>query len=272
MSTDARPSALPEAAAAATARRPGALALALALVAAGALAGCRQDMHDQPRLEPYEASTFFPDGMASRQLPEGTVARGQLHDDPVFFTGKSGEAFVAELPVAVDRQVLVRGRERYDAFCSPCHGRLGDGQGMVVRRGFKQPPSLHVDRVRDQPVGYYFDVMTRGFGVMPSYAHAIAADDRWAIAAYLRVLQQSQRTHLADLPQQDRDALAALPGAPGAAPGPAAAPVSGEAPLPNEAPRPGHAAPDAPMGDPAGGDPTGGEAAAPLPTTEPNAP
>src|SRR5690606_13294164 len=141
---------------------------------------------------------FFPDGMGSRLPPEGTVARGQLNEDPVFHTGKEGDAFVAELPVAVDRTLLVRGRERFDAFCSPCHGRLGDGQGMVARRGFKQPPSLHIDRIASQPVGYYFDVMTRGFGVMPAYNHALSPADRWAVAAYLRVLQQSQRTHLAE--------------------------------------------------------------------------
>jgi mono/diheme cytochrome c family protein len=255
---------------------------AVVALAAVSLVGCRQDMHDQPKLEAYEASTFFPDGMASRLPPAGTVARGLLQEDTLLHTGKdAGGAFVAELPIAVDRPTLVRGRERYNAFCGPCHGALGDGQGMVARRGFKQPPSFHEERVRAQPVGYYYDVMTRGFGVMPAYNHSVTPEDRWAIAAYLRVLQQSQRSHLAELPAQDREAIAALatqgaPGSGAADPHAAAAPVSGEVPLPNEAPRPGHASPDAPMGDPAGGDPTGGEeapgdaAAAPtVSTTEP---
>jgi mono/diheme cytochrome c family protein len=255
-------------------RRAAAIALA-----ALSLAACRQDMHDQPKLEPYEASTFFADGMASRQPVAGTVARGQLNEDAVFFTGKQGEnAFVAELPVAVDRALLLRGRERYEIYCGACHGRLGDGQGMVARRGFKQPPSFHSERLVQQPVGYYFDVMTRGFGVMPPYNHVPAAD-RWAIAAYLRVLQQSQRMHLAELPAEDRQALAALsaagaPGSPaaaagGATPNAAAAPVSGDVPLPSEAERPGHASPDAPMG---GSPPGAPPAADPRPPQPPNAP
>ena len=177
--------------------------------------GCRQDMHDQPRYEPLEASKFFADGMASRQLPEGTVARGHLAADTVFATGKdaAGSA-VAELPMPATRELLLRGRQRFDVFCSPCHGRLGDGTGMAVRRGFKRPPSFHEDRLRDSPVGYYFDVMTHGFGVMPSYAAAIPPEDRWAIAGYVRALQLSQRAHLADLEPADRAALAAAAPAP----------------------------------------------------------
>jgi len=171
---------------------------------------CRQDMHDQPRYEPLEASKFFADGMASRQLPEGTVARGHLGDDVAFTTGKDATGnVVAELPMPATREVLTRGRGRFDVFCSPCHGRLGDGTGMAVRRGFKQPPSFHDDRLRDSPVGYYFDVMTHGFGVMPSYAAAIPPEDRWAIAAYVRALQLSQRAHLADLESADRSAVEA---------------------------------------------------------------
>jgi mono/diheme cytochrome c family protein len=181
-------------------------------------------MHDQPRYEPLEASKFFADGMSSRQLPEGTVARGHLDADPVLYTGKTaGGQVAAAPPMAVSRPLLERGRQRFDIYCSPCHGRLGDGTGMVARRGFKQPPSFHEDRLRNEPVGYYFDVITHGFGVMPSYAAAVPPADRWAIAAYIRVLQLSQRAHLADLPPADRQALMALPpvaGAPGAgAPG-----------------------------------------------------
>jgi mono/diheme cytochrome c family protein len=184
--------------------------LAAVVVAAAMLAGCRQDMHDQPRYEALEASTFFADGMASRQHPAGTVARGHLAADAVFHSGKdAGGNAVAELPMPATKQLLLRGRERYDVFCSPCHGRLGDGRGMVARRGFKQPPSFHEERLRNSPVGYYVDVMTHGFGVMPSYAVAIPPADRWAIAAYLRALQLSQRAHLADLTPADRAAVEA---------------------------------------------------------------
>ena len=198
--------------------RRGDLALALATGLSLFAFGCRQDMHDQPKYEPLEASHFFADGMASRQLPEGTVARGHLAADTVFHTGKdaAGNA-VAELPMPVTKQLLQRGHERFNVFCSPCHGRLGDGQGMVARRGFKQPPSFHEDRLRSSPVGYYVDVMTHGFGVMPSYAVAIPPEDRWAIAAYLRALQLSQRAHLAELPPDVRAAVEAAATA-GAAP------------------------------------------------------
>ncbi|HEV8238107.1 MAG TPA: cytochrome c [Thermoanaerobaculia bacterium] len=185
------------------------------------LGGCRQDMHDQPRYEPLEASKFFADGMASRQLPEGTVARGHLGEDVAFSTGKDAAGnVVAELPMPATRQLLERGHQRFDVYCSPCHGRLGDGQGMAVRRGFKQPPSFHDDRLVNSPVGYYFDVMTHGFGVMPSYAPSIPPEDRWAIAAYVRALQLSQRAHLADLEPTDRagvDQAAAAAAAPPAA-------------------------------------------------------
>ncbi len=205
--------------------------------------GCRQDMHDQPKYEPLEASAFFADGMASRHLPEGTVARGHLAADTVFHTGKDAAgAAVAELPMPATKQLLQRGHQRYDIFCSPCHGRLGDGQGMVARRGFKQPPSFHEDRLRDSPVGYYVDVMTHGFGVMPSYAVAIPPEDRWAIAAYLRALQLSQRAHLADLTPADRAAVEA-----GVKPGAAAGTEAH-----------GHGAPSAPpAGSEVGASPSG---------------
>ncbi len=178
--------------------RPAGLAcLALATILAG---GCRQDMHDQPVLEPYEASDFFSDGRADRAPIDGTVARGQLSEDRAYFTGLDGDAFVTALPVPVTRTLLERGRERYEIFCSPCHDRLGAGQGMIVRRGFKQPASFHEARLREQPAGYYFDVMTRGFGDMSNYAAQISAADRWAIAAYIRVLQRSQRVEVNRLP------------------------------------------------------------------------
>jgi mono/diheme cytochrome c family protein len=184
----------------------------LALVALLAL-GCRQDMHDQPRYKPLRASAFFADGMASRQPVGGTVARGQLREGVRYFTGRDeNEAFVTALPVALDRPLLLRGRERYDAFCAPCHGRLGDGDGMVVLRGFRRPPSLLQPRVQEQPIGYYYDVVTAGFGVMPAYAAQIPPRDRWAIAAYLRALQLSQGAPVAELTPDERARLPATPG------------------------------------------------------------
>jgi mono/diheme cytochrome c family protein len=194
------------------------------LLAAAAAAGCRQDMHNQPKYLPLRESKFFADGMSARQFPEGTVARGHLDTDPFFFQGKQGDALASSLPpsLPINGRLLARGHERFDIYCSPCHGRLGDGNGLVAKRGFKQPPSFHQDRLRDQPVGYFFDVMTHGFGVMPSYASQVPPEDRWAIAAYVRVLQMSQRAHLTDLEPVDQQALAASANATtGAAPAPA---------------------------------------------------
>ncbi|MCP4205013.1 MAG: cytochrome c [bacterium] len=164
-------------------------------------------MHDQPVLEPNEASDFFADGRGNRMPIEGTVARGQLRDNEAFYTGLSGDQFLAELPVANTRGLLERGQNRYDIFCSPCHSRIGNGRGMIVRRGFKQPASFHEARLRDQPVGYYFDVMSRGFGEMSSYAPLVKAEDRWAIVAYIRALQLSQNVVLADLDEPKRKAI-----------------------------------------------------------------
>jgi mono/diheme cytochrome c family protein len=191
-------------------------AAAAALLALAAGAGCRRDMQDQPRYEPGEASAFFADGRASRPLVPGTVARGQLDADGVVATGKAADGWARTLPVAVTRDLLARGRERYDIYCSPCHDRTGGGAGMIVQRGFKRPPSFHEERLRVVPVGYLFAVMTGGFGVMPSYAAPVPAADRWAIAAYLRALQLSQHVRAADLPAADRarlDAAAAAPAA-----------------------------------------------------------
>jgi mono/diheme cytochrome c family protein len=207
--------------------------LVAGVVVALSLLACRQDMHDQPRYEPYERSTFFADGMASRSLPAGVVARGQLNEDTLFHTGKNPDGTLsAHLPAPVDAQVLRRGRERFDIFCSPCHGRLGDGQGMAARRGFKQPPTFHQQRLREQPVGYYFDVITRGFGVMPSYAAAVPASDRWAIAAYIRALQLSQHATAAELSAADQQALRALPPTPAGPSEAASAPPPGAPPAP----------------------------------------
>jgi mono/diheme cytochrome c family protein len=181
---------------------------ALPSLALGALlAGCRQDMHDQPKYEPYEKSDFFEDHRTVRPQLTGTVARGQLHEDAAFFTGKREGAFVAALPIPLTEDTLRRGRERFDIYCTPCHGRVGRGDGMVVRRGFQKPPSFHEERLRVQPVGYFYDVITNGFGAMSDYAAQIPVRDRWAIAAYVRALQLSQNARVTDVPAEHRREL-----------------------------------------------------------------
>jgi hypothetical protein len=167
------------------------------------VAGCRQDMHDQPKYKALRATTFFRDGSSARPLVEGTVARGTLQEDEAFFTGKVGAALVKELPFAVDQAVLDRGQDRYAIFCTPCHDATGSGRGMVVQRGYRQPPSFHDDRLRAADAGHFFDVMTNGFGAMPDYRTVIAPRDRWAIVAYIRALQLSQRAAPADIPGGD---------------------------------------------------------------------
>ena len=189
------------------------------LVALGA-AGCRQDMHDQPKLKPYRGSTFFADGSGMRRLPPNTVAQGTLQEDTHYFTGRLADGSVAsELPMPMTRTVLKRGQERYNIYCTPCHGQVGEGRGMVVRRGYKQPTSYHEERLRQVPVGYFFDVMTNGFGVMPSYAPQVPVSDRWAIAAYIRALQLSQHVEAASLTPEQLAALDAPAAAPHAAGG-----------------------------------------------------
>ncbi len=179
------------------------------LVAALPLSACRQDMHNQPRYEPMEYSAFFPDQRAARPVPAGTVARGQLHEDQHFYTGKVGGRFAETFPMPITRALLERGRERYDIYCSPCHDRTGSGSGMIVRRGYLAPPSFHIERLRSQAPGYFFNAITNGFGKMPSYALQIPVADRWAIVAYVRALQLSQHATLADVPAAERVALEA---------------------------------------------------------------
>ena len=169
--------------------------------------GCRQQMADQPRYNPLAPSAFFADGQSARPLVPGTVARGQLRDATPLYTGKSGAAFVDTFPLPVTRAVLARGQERYNIYCAPCHDRLGTGDGMIVRRGFRRPPSFHLDRLREAPVGYYFDVITQGFGAMQDYAAQIPPRDRWAIIAYIRALQLSQHATLAEVPAAEREKL-----------------------------------------------------------------
>jgi len=169
--------------------------------------GCRQDMHDQPKYQPLEASKFFDDGRASRPLVEGTVPRSaSILDGPAGRTNPAEDDF---FPFPITAEVLARGQERFNISCAPCHGRLGDGNGMIVQRGFRRPPSYHDARLRDAPVGHFYDVITNGFGAMSSYADQVTPRDRWAIVAYIRALQLSQNAALADLPPEERQKLGA---------------------------------------------------------------
>jgi hypothetical protein len=214
-------------------------ALQIALIASFLmLASCRQDMHNQPRYEPLQPSQMFADGRASRPLVEGTVPRGGLKRDRELYTGRRGlvrpaamtggaavqaapqapagnqpdasGAFsfdpdlVTEFPMPITRQILQRGQERYRMFCTPCHGYRGDANGMIVQRGLSRPPSFHIDRLRQAPVGHFFDVITNGFGAMYSYASRIPVHDRWAIISYVRALQLSQGATAQDVPENER--------------------------------------------------------------------
>jgi mono/diheme cytochrome c family protein len=192
------------------------LGVAAVVVSTLALGACRQDMHNQPKYRGLRATAFFADGASARPLVEGTVARGTLQEDVAFFTGKMGSATVKELPFPVDDAVLARGQERYDIYCTPCHDATGSGRGMVVQRGFKQPPSFHDDRLRNADAGYFFDVMTNGFGAMPDYRTQLAARDRWAVVAYVRALQLSQHAAPSDVPGGDPTKVPAPPPQPGA--------------------------------------------------------
>ena len=180
-------------------------ALAAALLAALLiLSGCRQDMHDQPRYEPLEANPFFADQRSARPQVRGTVARGQLQEDEHFYRGAVNGERVAEFPFPITREVIERGRERFEIFCSPCHGRLGNGEGMVTERGFRSPPTYHSEQLREAPVGHFFDVITNGFGGMYSFNDRIPPQDRWAIVAYIRALQLSQNAAIDDVPANER--------------------------------------------------------------------
>ncbi len=208
------------------------------------LVGCGGQMGDQPRCDPLEASDFFEDGQCSRHLPPNTVARGQLEEDALLYTGQEGpqEAveegstgagddqggqeelvpqgnqageppqYSAEYPYPVTIEMMERGQERYAIYCAPCHSLDGEGDGMIVRRGFPQPPSLHIDRLREAPPGYVFDVITNGIGAMPSYSGQIReVSDRWAIVAYIQALQLSQNATLEDVPEDERATIGDAP-------------------------------------------------------------
>jgi mono/diheme cytochrome c family protein len=162
------------------------------------LAGCRQDMHDQPRFKPLAKSDFYPDLRSARPPVEGTVARGEFHEDTYFYTGKMGDSPGDYMPFAITQADLDRGRERFNIYCAPCHSRTGDGNGMIPQRGFRHPPTYHDERLRKAPLGYFFHVITEGFGAMPDYASQIPPRDRWCIVAYIRALQLSQNATVAD--------------------------------------------------------------------------
>ena len=182
------------------------LATALLVLLVSATA-CRQDMHDQPKYTAYKPSDFFADRRSARPLVEGTVAQGHLNEDELLYTGRVGGQPATQFPFAIDTAVMRRGRERYDIFCSPCHGLTGAGDGMVVQRGYRRPPTFHVERLRQAPPGHLYDVMTSGFGALPDYAAQIPVRDRWAIAAYMRALQLSQNATVAELPPDARGQL-----------------------------------------------------------------
>ena len=186
--------------------------LAVALVLFACLtAGCevRQGMWDQPRHEPLESTDFFSNGSVAREPVESTVAQGHLNEDDHFYLGKVDGQFVDTFPFPIDEEVMARGRERFNIYCAPCHDAVGNGNGMIVQRGYKRPPSYHVDRLRDVPVGYFYDVIVNGFGVMASYSYQIKPEDRWAVVAYVKALQLSQHAEAKDLPEADRAALEA---------------------------------------------------------------
>lgn len=170
------------------------------LAAAGMMSGCRLDMHTDPHVLPLTRSDFYEDGRASRSLVPGTIARGQLRDDSYLYTGMINGKPGDFMPFPATKEVLERGRERFDIYCAPCHSRAGDGNGMIVQRGYRHPPSFHTQALRNAPLGHFYDVMTNGFGAMPDYAAQVPTNDRWAIAAYIRVLQLSQNANAADLP------------------------------------------------------------------------
>jgi len=160
---------------------------------------CQQDMASQPRYNPLSRSDFFPDGLSARPIPEDTVARGHLRDGSLLYTGKVQGAFGDLVPFPIDEASLRRGKERFEIYCTPCHGRAGRGDGVVVMRGYRQPPSFHIERLQKVPAGYFFDVITNGFGRMPDYASEVAVRDRWRIVAYIRALQLSQKVPVTDL-------------------------------------------------------------------------
>jgi mono/diheme cytochrome c family protein len=187
-------------------------------IAAAALlvVGCsiRRNMFDQPKFEPYEKTDFFGDARSARPIPENTVAVGHLDEDTAFYQGMVDGEYITDFPLEVTAEVLARGRGRFQIYCTPCHGASGYGNGMIVKRGYKQPPSYHSEDLRsnpDKPVGYIYHTISNGFGVMSGYSYQLKPADRWAVVAYLRTLQFSQYAKADDLPEEDKGRLASLP-------------------------------------------------------------
>jgi mono/diheme cytochrome c family protein len=189
----------------------------LALAAMSIISGCRQDMQNQPKFIPLRSNTFYPDQRSARYPVPGTVPRldnaawddAQLDPNSYYLTGKHGNAFGNELPYPLTREVLAHGEDRYNIYCAPCHARIGDGNGMIVQRGFKHPPTFHQQRLRNAPVGYFYDIMSNGLGAMPDYSTQLKPADRWAVAAYIRALQLSQNATENDVAAADKEKLKA---------------------------------------------------------------
>jgi Cytochrome C oxidase, cbb3-type, subunit III len=182
-------------------------ALMAGLTTLSLVAACRRDMQVQPKYVSLSPSAFFADNRSARPIPAHTISRGHLNDNDAFHTGAMNGVFLDTIPMPITRQLLDRGQQRFDIFCTPCHGPLGDGDGMVARRGFKVPANFHTDRLRHAPPGYLFQVISNGYGAMPDYVNQIHVADRWAIIAYIRALQLSQDAAVADVPAQDRKKL-----------------------------------------------------------------
>jgi len=178
------------------------------VLALAALVACRQDMHDQPKYIPLRPTTFFADGRSARPIIEGTVARGHLNEDTAYYTGRDAAGkLVTEFPFPVTKEIVLRGQERFNIYCTPCHDRTGSGNGMVVRRGFRRPPTYHQDRLREAAVGHFYDVITNGLGAMQDYSAQLPPADRWAVAAYIRALQLSQNASVNDVPDSAKGQL-----------------------------------------------------------------
>jgi len=170
---------------------------------------CTMTMKDQPRIDPYEPNVFFPDGQSARLPVADTVPYNEANTDEALYTGQVDGQYVEEFPFLITKEGLEYGQQRYDINCAPCHGYTGDGDGMIVQRGFRQPPSFNQDRLRDAPPGYFFYAISNGFGSMPSYANRIPVHDRWLIIAYIEALQLSQHASVTELPREDVDKLEA---------------------------------------------------------------
>ncbi len=173
------------------------------IVCLGLLTGCELDMRRQPRYEPFEKSAFFGDNLSARPRIADTVAHSPLEIDDHLYKGQIKGEFAETFPFTITLEVLERGQEQYNAFCAPCHSRLGDGQGIIVKYGLKAPPSFHIQRLREDPPGYLFDIITHGTRIMPSYGSRIPPEDRWAIIAYIRALQLSQNADLSAVPADE---------------------------------------------------------------------